>query len=442
MVESRTRTSGIAVFCRSVVMFFSQSAWTGLTVILAATSFLATGGSALAVSSLASHTIHSPKVASVSAYEPRTSTIGTVSTPQVVRDGALLYQVNPTKPSTSLGGPYRFTGVDAYELNTWWGMNNGCGSMESNAQMQTLFSSLGSHAVVRVWFFQQFAINTGTHTWDWAAMDRTVADADAHGVHLIATLGNQDGTCDDDVWKSPSWYTSGDAHTAPGMLVPYTQWVQAVVARYQGNPAIMAWEPMNEPRLDTCDMALAGSGPNCWNYRTCPDERGARDALRSFYDSIGSEIRAIDPNHLISDGAPPIGGCGTINYADWLYADASPGTDLLSFHDYSGTTAVSPITMGYFTQGSNALNKPIFAGENGGVDTSGDAPAPGCLTATNRAAEFRTKMNGEFGATGAFVGWLFWDWGPTNPITPTAACQYSTWPGESMMTMLANYNPS
>ena len=30
-------------------------------------------------------------------------------------------------------GAFRFTGVDAYELNTWWGINEGCGSMESTA---------------------------------------------------------------------------------------------------------------------------------------------------------------------------------------------------------------------------------------------------------------------------------------------------------------------
>lgn len=128
--------------------------------------------------------------AASSVYRARASTIATAETPQVVRDGVRLYQVNPANPAVALVGGYRFTGVDAYELNTWWGVNGGCGSMESTAQLASLFSTLGG-----------------------------------------------------------------------------------------------------------------------------PDETSARNALRSFYDTIRLEIRASDPNHLNSDGAPPIGGCSTLDYA-------------------------------------------------------------------------------------------------------------------------------
>jgi hypothetical protein len=347
------------------------------------------------------------------------STSGTVAEPQVVRDGSVLREVNPVDPSEYLGGDFSFAGVDAYELNTDWGMNEGCGSMETLGQIDSLFSSLGSHAVVRVWFFQQFAVNTNTLQWDWSAMDQVVQAADSYGVHLIATLGNQDGTCDDGVWKDPSWYSSGwktlDKNWGDD-IVSYQQWVQTVVSRYASNPAILAWEPMNEPRPDTCTLPAGTPGWDCWNNRVCPSEITARDAVRGFFDEVGTEIRAIDPEALISDGALATPGCGFETEADFDYVESSPGIDLVSIHDYTGTTLFSAGALSWFEDELGTLGKPVFAGEDGDSDTIST-----CAEDQAEISAWQSKIQTEMGPD-HFVGWLWWNWSPSSPPVAASVC--------------------
>jgi aryl-phospho-beta-D-glucosidase BglC (GH1 family) len=351
------------------------------------------------------------------------STSGSVTEPQVVRDGSVLREVNPVDPSQYLGGDFRFAGVDAYELNTDWNFNWGCGSPETSTQIDSLFSSLGTHAVVRVWFFQQFAINEHTGVWDWDAMDKLVQAADAYGVHLIATLGNQDGTCDDGVWKDPSWYSSGwktlDKNWGDD-IVSYQQWVQTVVSRYASNPAILAWEPINEPRPETCTLAAGTQGWNCWNNLTCPSEITARDAVRSFFDEVGAEIRAVDPEALISDGALASPGCGYATEADFDYVASSPGIDLVSLHDYTGTTNQSARSLAWYLDEMNTIGKPVFAGENGDYSYYADDPVT-CADETAEMAAQSVKAHTELDGFG-FVGWLWWNWDTAQAPTSPGPC--------------------
>jgi mannan endo-1,4-beta-mannosidase len=362
-----------------------------------------------------------------------TSTDGKSTEPQVVRDGSVLREVDPTKPSQYLGGDFTFAGVDAYELNTDWNFNEGCGSMETVGQIDQLFSSLGPDAVVRVWFFQQFAIQQYGGPWDFAPMDRLIAAADQYGVHLIATLGNQDGTCDDGVWKDPSWYTTGwktlDKNSGDNQ-VSFQQWVKMVVSRYASNPAILAWEPINEPRPDTCTLAAGTPGPSCWNSRVCPDEIAARDAVRGFFDQVGAEIHAIDPDALISDGALEEPGCGWNTEADWDYVESSPGIDLVSLHDYTGTTPETPQSMAWYTDEIQTIGKPVFAGEDGDNDST-----PTCSAYQTEISNWQTKIRAEFGHYG-LVGWLWWNWSPSNPPVAASICAPSTDPLMDMIQSL------
>jgi mannan endo-1,4-beta-mannosidase len=358
------------------------------------------------------------------------STDGTVSDPQVVRDGSVLREVDPGDPSEYLGGDFRFTGVDAYELNTDWSFNEGCGTDVSIGQIDQLFSSLGPGTTVRVWFFQQFAIQQYGGPWDWAAMDRLVEAADHYGVHLIATLGNQDGTCDDGVWKDPSWYTTGwktvDKNWGDNQ-VSFQQWVSMVVSRYASNPAILAWEPMNEPRPDTCTLAAGTPGWDCWNNRVCPDELTARDAVRGFFDQVGAEIHAIDPEALVSDGALEEPGCGWNTEADWDYVESSPGIDLVSIHDYTGTTPETAQSMSWYTDELATIGKPVFAGEDGDSN-----PTPTCSDYQTEISAWQTKVQDEFGTYG-LVGWLWWNWSPSNPPVAASLCAPATDP---LLTMI------
>jgi hypothetical protein len=404
-----------------------------------AISSAATAAGSPATSATASAPVAPPVAAPPSSSTPApssgattglVSTDGTVSDPQVVRDGSVLREVDPGDPSEYLGGDFRFTGVDAYELNTDWSFNEGCGTDVSIGQIDQLFSSLGPGTTVRVWFFQQFAIQQYGGPWDWAAMDRLVEAADHYGVHLIATLGNQDGTCDDGVWKDPSWYTTGwktvDKNWGDNQ-VSFQQWVSMVVSRYASNPAILAWEPMNEPRPDTCTLAAGTPGWDCWNNRVCPDELTARDAVRGFFDQVGAEIHAIDPEALVSDGALEEPGCGWNTEADWDYVESSPGIDLVSIHDYTGTTPETAQSMSWYIDELATIGKPVFAGEDGDSD-----PTPTCSDYQTEISAWQTKVQAEFGTYG-LVGWLWWNWSPSNPPVAASLCAPATDP---LLTMI------
>lgn len=349
-----------------------------------------------------------------------------------MRYGSKLASIDPADPSRFLDPNWKFAGVDAYELNTYWGLNLGCGSMESQAQIDDLFASLGSGAVVRVWFFQQFAIDAVSGKWNWAAIDRVLQSARLRGVHLVATLGNQDGTCEDGVWKDPSWYTSGWTQTGKNWgdnLVSYRQWVQAVVSRYKADPAILAWEPINEPRPDTCALGPGTLGWSCWDHRACPDEQAATTAVRGFFDQVGAEIRAIDPNHLISDGALALPGCGFLTESDFDAVVSSPGIDLVSLHDYSGPQPLSPAGLLWYTDEISAIGKPVWVGENGDTATSGDLSTP--VAVQSRLSAYTAKLDNEL--AGGMVGWLYWFWGPTSP---TALVGAATSPSESLFPLM------
>jgi len=359
------------------------------------------------------------------------SSIGTPTLPQVVRRGATLRQVDPLRPGSFAGDAYRFAGVDAYELNSLWSVNVGCGPQLSDDQLDAVLSSVGGNGVVRAWFFQQFATNKYSGEIEWTALDRTVAAAAAHGVRLIATLGNQDGTCDDGTWKNPSWYTGGYGARATSPALSYIDWVQAATSRYAASPAILAWEPLNEPRPDTCTNTS-----NCWANRVCPDTLAARSALRKFYDALGTAIRSRDPNHLIADGGPPVQGCGTATFADLAYIESSPGIDLASYHKYDGAQAMAPSGAASWNALSAAVAKPFFAGENGNLNATPVALADrSCPLQSERAVAYDAEMTTDFGQLPGLAGWLFWNAMPT-ARSATPSCDYATYPGDPLLTVL------
>ena len=331
------------------------------------------------------------------------------------------------------GAPYRFVGVNAYEAATEWGTNAGCGAELSDAQLNELFASLPPNSLVRFWAFQgAMATSVTTHQLDWSPIDRVFAAAAAHQQRLIVAVTDQGGSCDGDHWQDPSWYEGGfrdvfnDPTTTDGRgLTPLSYWtyLQDIVNRYASSPALGMWEPISEAEASSCPAQYQPT--NCSGHQTCPNEAAAASALRYFFDTVGAEIHALDPNHLVESGLLGGGQCGT-STSDYQYVSASPGINVLSYHDYWGTVPVGggagnglPLRLVQ----SRALGKPIIAGESGIVAGS----APGCMTDADRSVAFAAKQQAQLQAGSS--GLLLWNWVPAL----TVPCSYDITPADPLL---------
>ena len=334
------------------------------------------------------------------------------------------------------GQPYRFVGVDAYELATDFGINSGCGTEEADAQLAELFSSLPPNSLVRIWAFQASMVtDINTHQLNWQPLDRVFATAAKYHQRLIVVLTDQGGTCDGNVWQGPSWYNGGfmqvynDPTTTDGRgLTPLSYWdyMQDVVERYKDSPALGMWEPVSEPEASTCPGDYEPQ--NCWGHNVCVNETVAAQALRHFFDVVGAEIHSLDPDHLVESGTMGGGQCGTAG-SDYQYVSASRGIDVLSYHDYyNGLPMGGDQWNGLavrFAQAA-ALRKPIIGGEVGEDAGSGS----GCETLAQRAADIEAKIRTQMQAGSS--GLLVWDWLPA----PSSDCTTDTFPGDPLMTII------
>ncbi len=377
-----------------------------------------------------SHLLQLPAVLAASAIlilsltEHIASAMAVSDTPYIQASGTQLY-LN--------GSPYRFVGVNAYEAASEWTINAGCGAQLSEDQLLQLFSSLPPSSLVRIWAFQgSMATNVDTGQLGWGPLERVFNAAAAYGQKLIVVLTDQGGTCDNGHWQDPSWYESGfkdvinSPETTDGRgLTPLSYWtyLQDIVEHFKNYPALGMWEPISEAEASTCPGQYQPS--NCSGHQTCPDEAAAAAALRHFFDMVGGEIHALDPNHLVESGLLGGGQCGTQG-SDYEYVSASPGVDVLSYHDYWGTAPIGgggqegmPVRL----EQSVALGKPIIAGEAGLVAGS----SPGCMTDAARNSAFKAKKQAQFSAGSS--GLLVWNWVPSL----STACSYDVAPSDPVM---------
>jgi len=331
------------------------------------------------------------------------------------------------------GVPTKFTGVNAYELATSWGTNAGCGGMETEAQIASLFSSLGPDSMVRFWAFQgTLATNPATGQIDWAPIDQVFYLAAQYHVYLVPAITDQGGACDGGHWQDPSWYAGGfqDVFNSPSNsngrgLTPLSYWtyMQELVSRYKNSPALGLWEPISEPEASTC--ASAYQPTNCSGHQTCPDESAAATDLTSFFDTVGGEIHTLDPVHPVEAGFLGGGQCGTQG-TDYQSVGASPGVDVLSVHDYYGAVRLggdrwNGIAVRFFQ--AAAIDKPIITGEVGILAGTGAS----CVSFDQRAAELITKRHAQFAAGSS--AFLVWNW----VLDPLGSCSYNTGPGDPLL---------
>jgi len=332
------------------------------------------------------------------------------------------------------GQPTTFTGVNAYELATDWGVNAGCGGMYTTAQISAMFAGLKRNSLVRFDVFEgTLGTNATTHAIDWAPIDHIFSLAAQYRVYLIPVITSQFGGCDGGHWQDPAWYEGGYRQAYTGVNdsdgtgddpLPYWNYLQLLVNRYHDSPALGMWEPIGEPEASTCPTAFEPS--DCSGHQTCTDESTAAAALRSFFDVVGGEIHQLDPEHLVEAGFLGGGQCGT-QYSDYAMVGASPGIDVLSVHDYYGTAPLGGDQwngMAFRMQQAAALGKPIITGESGllaGVNQ------PGCVSLAQRASDDTAKMQAQFAAgSSAFI---VWNWS----LDPLGPCSYNTGPGDPLM---------
>jgi hypothetical protein len=316
------------------------------------------------------------------------------------------------------GAPYRFTGVNAYELATLWGVNAGCGAMLEDGRLDRFFASLPQGAMVRMWAMQGgLATNVQTHQLDWSGIDRIVRTAGRYGVKLLLGLGTQGGTCDDNQFQDISWYIGGYRRST-GNVESYWRYVHDIVTRYALSPVVGMWELVSEE-----DGRRSASAPTC-------DEAAAAGALRSFFDTVGDEVHRLDPVHLVESGSGGNGDCG-MRGADWGYVHASPGVDVASFHDYGhDSTAVTP-AIATLISTARSLGKPVIAGEAGIQAANVD----GCPNLATRSFWMRSKINGQFAH--GLNGFLAWNWSPLPPSN--TGCGFDLFDGDPTFAMLSSY---
>jgi endo-1,4-beta-mannosidase len=223
-----------------------------------------------------------------------------------------------------------------------------------------------------------------------------------YGDRLIPVLANEWGPCDGvndqpGVQKGDAFFTGFRTNTDEGPLT-YWKWVRAIVGRYGRSPTVYAWEPINEAQI--CDV---------------PESQAVTD-LTDFYTAVGDKIHALAPGSRVEEGLSGSGQCGTED-GDYATVGASPGVDILSYHDYYGAT--SPIGGDQYNgiavriAQAQATGKPIIAGE------MGIAAGIGCpVSLDQRAADYSTKIAAQTAAGTAGV--LLWDWYPG----ATASCVY------------------
>ena len=325
------------------------------------------------------------------------------------------------------GVPTKFTGVNAYQLATSWGINAGCGPMASHAQIDAFFASLPPDSMVRFWAFQgTMATNVHTDQLDWSPLDYVFAEAAKYHVYLIPVISGQGGSCDENHWNDPAWYSGGfkDVYNSPSNsdgreLTPLSYWVymNALVNRYADSPALGMWEPMSEAEASSCPASFEPS--NCSGNQTCPKEAAAATALKYFLTAVGERIHAHDPKHLVEEGLLGGSQCGASG-SDYENVGASPGIDVLSVHDYYG-----PVPLGGGPSDgiatrlaqAKALDKPIITGEAGIVAGEGQS---NCMSLQQRATDMSEKMTAQFALGDS--AFLIWNWQPS----PLGPCSYDT----------------
>jgi hypothetical protein len=209
----------------------------------------------------------------------------------------------------------------------------------------------------------------------WQRVDRVIASAGAHGLHVILDLST---------YRNLLWNAGLDPYT-----VDWRAFLQFVATRVN---TVTGVRYANDPTIAL--MAFAGEVEP---IDTPSNTRGITTSqVTDFFSRTFAEWKAFDPSHLVSSG-----GLLQLDWAsgiDWKAIFGLSTNDVCSIHDYS--TADRTITTPAVAAYCGSIGRPWITEEFGWEQSVGDA---------TRAAAFDTMYDTQVTYHAAGVG--FWNLG-------------------------------
>lgn len=315
------------------------------------------------------------------------------------------------------GRPWWPISLNAYQLGTDWQINVGCGAQ---VDLDAYFARLPPNTLTRFNAYSSFVVDKNTGALDFAPLDAVFDAAARHHQLLNAVLANSEGICERGGFKGNDWFRGGwRAEVQPGEPMAYADWIDTAVRRWGASPAAVAWTPVGEPEPSTCRTA------DCdWHARDCPPD--AADVLRRFIDEVGPRVKRLDPTAVVFGGRTGGGQCGGVG-DEYAYVGASPGVDVLEYHDYEvGHELPGDPVNGLERRLHQArqLGKPLMVAELG-------VNAGSCLALTDRA-DLVSRTVAELRSAGA-AGVGFWAFVPDPRFDQ---CTYDIGPNDPLMSMV------
>ncbi len=315
------------------------------------------------------------------------------------------------------GSPYRFVGVNIYDAAATDRYSCDPANRMTNAELQTTLRTLhdtDGATVVRFWAYQTYT-DSGQ---DYTGMDQVIAAAKSVGMRVLPVLEDGPGYCTTSSSAVPKAQYRNDTWFTDGYKVPYgtaklsfRDYARFVADHYKNEPDILGWSLINE--ADTSARDATG-----------------QSVLINFAKDVATEVRSVDPNHLITLGTQSNGARGASG-PDFTAVYSLPELDFAEVHDwgywgedtaamYGGTNGTPPAPNSPKCQTLNApigcsfarlstLDKPLFVGEAGMTGQNTQERA-------DRATRLDAKMKAAFAAGAG--GYLLWR------VTKTATDKY------------------
>lgn len=249
------------------------------------------------------------------------------------------------------GKRFRFVGVNIYSLLCGPRTKGSfvCGLPFTDAEVLATLDevkAMGANAVRIQAYRSHLRDASDPKRLDFSRLDLVVEAARARGIRLIVTLENQWWDCSRGGYRFSDWYAQGYKEAEPGYPMSYRDYVAQVAAHFRGEPAILAWQLMNEAESKT------------------PKGQEDPEPLLRFTDDMIRQVHRYDPTHLVDLGTIGLAqpGSGGPFFA-LLHVNAGnrEASDFFEVHDYDQELLPDRIDMALRT--ARLVGKPFIIGE-------------------------------------------------------------------------------